>query len=238
MTLVKTTLIASLAAVVVALGSQYFARLERDQEIARLRHENAQLRIAINQPESSRPPMQGGTVQSAASNPGDASLEVNARPVDDRLMHAGESRRWPVRTYHHAGQATPMATLQTMAWACDQGDVGTMAGLFIIDDEARPKANAIYTAMADGLRAEWTSVEALAATIIVHNGIEQPYPGSEVLALAHIVPITEERVTLELPGAIVSGLEFQYTAEGWKYVISEAVVNDYLARRIPPTSKR
>ena len=110
--------------------------------------------------------------------------------------------------------------------------------LFIIDDEARPKANAIYTAMADGLRAEWTSVEALAATIIVHNGIEQPYPGSEVLALAHIVPITEERVTLELPGAIVSGLEFQYTAEGWKYVISEAVVNDYLARRIPPTSKR
>ena len=75
------------------------------------------------------------------------------------------------------------------------------------------------------------------AAIIVHNGIEQPYPGSEVLALAKIEPIVEGRVALILPGAIVSGLVFQQTADGWKYVVSEAVVDDYIARRITPTSK-
>ena len=125
-----------------------------------------------------------------------------------------------------------------MAWACDRGDVETMTKLFIIDDTARAKANAIYTAMPAAVRSEWNSAEASAAAMIVHNGIEQPYPGSEVLALAKIEPIAEGRVTLLLPGAIVSGLVFQQTADGWKYVISEAVVDDYLARQPTPASQR
>jgi hypothetical protein len=143
-----------------------------------------------------------------------------------------------VRVYFNAGQATPIATLQTMAWACDQGDVGTMARLFIFDDEARPRANAIYTAMPTEIRAEWSSVEEAAAAIIVHNGIEQPYPGSEVLALAKIEPITKGRVTLKLPGAIVSGLQFRQTAEGWKYVIIGDVVDDYIKKMSQPPPQR
>ncbi|MBL9206779.1 MAG: hypothetical protein JNN01_16945 [Opitutaceae bacterium] len=157
--------------------------------------------------------------------------------MSHRSTSAGESQRWPTRSYLNAGQATPVATLQTMAWACDQGDVTTMARLFIIDAEAKPQAEAIYSGIPAGLRAEWNSVEALAAAIMVHNGIEQPYPGSEVLALARIEPIREGRVALMLPGAVVSGLVFQHTAEGWKYVVSKAVVDDYIARRMTPRSK-
>ncbi len=105
-----------------------------------------------------------------------------------------------------------------------------MARLFVIDDEAKPKANDIYAAIPAEMRAEWKSVEAFAAAIIVHNGIQQPYPGAEVLALAKIEPISAGRVALLLPGASVSGLVFQQTAEGWKYVISAAVVGDYIAQ--------
>ena len=230
MTFLKTTLIASLAAVIVAFGSQYYARLERDHEIARLRKENAHMRLAVSQPKPFRPLTRDPAVQSAASDLAGVPTEVNSRPINNQPTLAGGSRRWPARTYQNAGQATPIATLQTMAWACDRGDVETMARLFIIGDEARPKANAIYTALPAGLRVEWNSAEAFAAAIIVHNGIEQPYPGSEVLALAKIEPITEGRVTLMLPGAIVSGLVFQQTVEGWKYVISGAVVDDYIAK--------
>ncbi|RXK53235.1 hypothetical protein ESB00_16180 [Oleiharenicola lentus] len=88
------------------------------------------------------------------------------------------------------------------------------------------------------IRAEWSSVEEAAAAIIVHNGIEQPYPGSEVLALAKIEPITKGRVTLKLPGAIVSGLQFRQTAEGWKYVIIGDVVDDYIKKMSQPPPQR
>ena len=113
-----------------------------------------------------------------------------------------------------------------------------MAGLFIIDDEAKPRAEAIYAAIPNQLRIEWDSMEAFAAAMIVHNGIEKPYPGAQVLALAKIEPISEGRVALQLPGASVSGLVFQQTAEGWKYVISDAVVGDYIARMAAEAAQR
>jgi len=113
-----------------------------------------------------------------------------------------------------------------------------MGKLFVIDEEARPKAKAIYAAIMAEKRFEWRSLEEMAAAIIVHNGIEEPYPGAAVLALAKIEPINEGRVTLMLPGASVSGVVFQQTAEGWKYVISDAVVEDYIARRLTPRAGR
>lgn len=137
-----------------------------------------------------------------------------------------------MRRYYNAGQATPVATLQTMAWACDQGDVATMAALFFIDAPARAQVDAIYASVSAKVRAEWTSAEALAAGIMVRDGIDEPYPGMEVLALAQAKPAGEGRVTLLLPGCNVSGLVFQQTSEGWKYVITEAVVVDYVARRL------
>lgn len=233
----RITLLTSLLAAAGAYCSYTYSRLERDHEIARLRKENAYLRLAISRREPARPLTRGPEVQGAADHAVQAPTQVASDPMNHRPASVGETPRWPARTYLNAGQTTPVATLQTMAWACDQGDVATMAKLFIIDAEAGPQAEAIYSGIPAGLRAEWNSVEALAAAIIVHNGIEQPYPGSEVLALAKIEPIKEGRVTLMLPGAVVSGLVFQHTAEGWRYVVSKAVVDDYIARRMTPTSK-
>ena len=233
----RIILITSSVAVAGAFCGQYYSRLERADEIARLRKENAYMRLAIIQREPARPLTRDSEIQSAADNVVRAPTQVSSPPTNDQPTSGGGTQRWPVRSYLNAGQATPIATLQTMAWACDQGDVGTMARLFIIDGAAGPKVDAIYSGIPAGLRAEWNSAEALAAAIIVHNGIEQPYPGSEVLALAKIEPIMERRVALILPGAIVSGLVFQQTADGWKYVVSEAVVDDYIARRMTPKAK-
>jgi hypothetical protein len=234
----KAAAITFLAGGVAAFGSYYYIRLERHQDIERLRQANASMRVAISETSRSRPLMQPPDPgQSAESNLQRARSKVDLTRDARTGVSAGKVRRWPMRTYRDAGQATPTATLQTMAWACDQGDVESMERLFIFDEDVKAKANSLYLGLPEGLRAEWRSVEAFAAAIIVHNGIEQPYPGSEVLVLAKIKPITAERVIVELPGAVVSGLIFQHTAEGWKYVISEAVVSDYLARRISSVPK-
>jgi hypothetical protein len=98
--------------------------------------------------------------------------------------------------------------------------------------------NALYAAMPAERRAEWSSVQTFAAAIIIHDGFEQPYPGTEVLALAKIEPLAEGNVTLQLPGAVVSGVVFQETAEGWKYVVREAVVDEYIAQHFMPAAQR
>jgi len=152
----------------------------------------------------------------------EARMSSDPDELGDRSADTGQLRD---RVYRNVGMATPIATLQTMAWACDQGDVATARALFVIDDSARPEASAVYAAMPAEARAEWKSVEAAAAAIIVSNGIEHPYPSAEVLALAKVESVTAGRVRLLLPGTDVTGLVFQQTTEGWKYVISKAVVD-------------
>lgn len=237
MTTWKIVLAASLLAGLGAVCIQRQAHAEHDREMDRLRNENSRMQAILSergQPEKRtsdlvRPDPHNGAAPAREAIP---SAETKVRPAPPR-----SERAWPVRRYFNAGQATPVDALQTMAWACDQGDTATMARLFIIDDEARASANAVFAAIPVDLRKEWNSLESFAASIIVQDGIEQPYPGADVLALAKVEPGLTGRVTLQLPGAIVSGLVFQQTPEGWKYVIREAVVEEYRARLIRPDSK-
>lgn len=237
MTSLKFVLIASWVTALGVLWSQHSTQMDRDAEVARLRDENARIRAAIAERTAAHS-VASASVPSAADDAVRPPPAVGVSVAKGQPSAVDQPKRWPIRRYTNAGQSTPTAALQTMAWACDQGDVETMAGLFLIDEDVRPQANAIYEAIPAKQKAEWSSVEAFAAAIIVHNGIEQPYPGAEVLALAKIEHITESRVMLLLPGAVVSGVVFQQTAGGWKYVIREAVVAEYIARHLTPATVR
>ncbi|HRE84078.1 MAG TPA: hypothetical protein PLN52_23745 [Opitutaceae bacterium] len=48
---------------------------------------------------------------------------------------SGPARSLADQALYQCGQTTSIAALQTMAGACDQGDVETMAGLILIDEE-------------------------------------------------------------------------------------------------------
>lgn len=198
-----------------------------EREIMRLNVENAMMSSAITQRRQAKL-----ALESDRRSGGDANLKSGINRDVDAVLSAtaDEAVPIPVRSYLNLGQTTAVDALQTMAWACDQGDTTTMANLFIIDEEARFKADEIYAAIPDKMKEVWKSVEAFAAAIIVHNGIEQPYPGSRVLALATIKPLGSGRVALVLPMASVSNVVFQQTKDGWKYVIRETVVDDYIAR--------
>lgn len=237
MTFLKLSLITSSVAIGGTLGVLQHAHLERGKEIARLRKENARMRLAIGERESAGPLTVDSPNNHAAGRLSRPVNAGNSAPNNDQPTPTNKTRSWPSRTYFNAGQETPIAALQTMAWACDQGDVAAMANLFIIDDAAIPKAEAVYTAIPVEMKAEWNSLEVFAAAMIVHDGIEQPYPGREVLALARIEPVTAGRVRLVLPRSVVSGVVYEQTTAGWKYVISEAVVDDYIARNHPAATE-
>lgn len=140
-------------------------------------------------------------------------------------------------TYRNAGQATPVAALQTLAWACDRGDMEMMEKLQVFDPAAREKAMPYFLALPPEIRARWATPEAMSAALYISDGMHHPYPGAEVLEHAEFETISPTRVRLRLPGANGDGYEFQQTAEGWKLAVTMAVVDDYIRQSAQRATK-
>ena len=69
----------------------------------------------------------------------------------------------------------------------------------------------------------------MATALLIDDSMGKPYPGAAILTLAKTEQISEERVALLMPGTSRERTEFQKTAEGWKYAITEKMVDDYIA---------
>jgi hypothetical protein len=132
--------------------------------------------------------------------------------------------------YRNEGRATPLAALQTFAWACDCGDINAIRQLFVIDPDARPKAEAFYAALPVNARTQWKSVDEMAATLLVQNGMEHPFPAADILSAAPMETIRDGRVRLRLPGTQRDGMEFQQDSGGWKHAITGEMVDNYIRR--------
>jgi hypothetical protein len=130
--------------------------------------------------------------------------------------------------YRNEGNATPLATLQTFAWACDRGDTETVGRLLHIDPAARPKAEAFMAALPESARAQWKTVDEMAAALLTRSVMASPFPNSDILATATPEPVGEDRVRLRLPDVPKDGTEYQRTADGWKYVLTDRVVDAYI----------
>jgi hypothetical protein len=136
----------------------------------------------------------------------------------------------PPRRYRNEGQATPLSALQTFAWACDRGDTATVTKLLCFEGGGRAKAEAFMATLPEKTRSQWSSPEAMAATLLTADNMHHPFPDAEVLGEATAEPVGDGRVMLRLPGSPKDRTEYQKTEAGWKYVIKEAVVDAYVAR--------
>lgn len=137
--------------------------------------------------------------------------------------------------YRNEGQATPLATLQTFAWACDHGETATIVKLLYFDKEAREKAAAFMASLPEHTRAQWKSPEEMAATYFAATQIDSPYPDASILQTATIAPTSETRVTLRLPGTLKDNSQYQKTGDIWQLVVTETMIHNYL-NRISQTS--
>lgn len=211
--------LASLAAglaVLVTAGALYLHHQARQREARTLRWENDRLRLEVSARFAGK----------AAAPTAPAPAGSTPVAVSDVAVPASSQEEY----YRNEGNATPHAALQTFAWACDRGDVETVARLLFIEPAARPKAEAFWAGLPESVRAQWKSADEMAAAVLARSVMERPFPHRDLLATATAESLAEGRVRLHLPNvpAPRGRTEYQSSAEGWKYVLTAEVVEAYI----------
>jgi hypothetical protein len=212
MSTARLSLLSVIGAILLASFWAGWLRHERSAEAEALRLDNARL-------------------QSNASLPRPVPIEP-ARAIAPEAPVPPVARGEPLDSaadYRFQGQATPVDTLQTLAWAVDQGDVELMMNVITFDAPARVKLDAYRTTLPPDARVQWPTVELLAATLLTGRGISRPYPRTDLLARATVEPIAPDRVLVRLPGTPKDREVYQKVGDTWKWVITEALVDAYLA---------
>ncbi|MBX3750637.1 MAG: hypothetical protein KF897_11170 [Opitutaceae bacterium] len=214
----KSSLIVAVVSAAITAGSLYYLQRHHAREAASLRRHNNAMRVQISQRWHERLK---------------APVTADARPAPEAVTPADNlpvSRQSPVENYRNEGRATPLATLQTFAWACDRGDVDTVRRLLQLDPGARPKIGALQATLPENVRAEWKTVDDVAVAMVTLNIMFSPFPNADVLATATPELIRDGRVRLRLPDLPKDNTEYQQTAEGWSFVLTEAMADHYIRR--------
>jgi hypothetical protein len=211
----KTSLVVGLLSAVVTAGALFCLHQSRVRELRRLQSQNERMRFEA---------YQRSAVRIAAAPPAAAPtpITVSTAPAATAVP-ASKAAEY----YRNEGNATPLATLQTFAWACDRGDTETVGRLLHIDAAARPKVEAIMAGMPESVRIHWKNADEMAAALLTESIMARPFPRSDILETATPEPITADRVRLRMPNVPRDGTEYQQTPDGWKYVLTEKVVDSY-----------
>jgi len=232
MPFLKRSLVAAAVAAALTLATHYAVRASHLKEANRLREANDRIRFEISQRRQAQ--VRNKSVPSPVpapthAAPGELNGVSSNREATEGPLNG--TKREQTGDYRREGQDTPVAALQSFAWACDHGDLATMQQLIVFDAAARTKAAAYLASLPANVRAQWSSPEAMAAAMLVADGIDHPYPIAGILAQAKTEALSAERVVLHLPDTgLREHSEYQKMSEGWKYVITEEMVDRYLRR--------
>lgn len=231
MTPVKAGLLAAVTAAVLASGWQYQGWQQRREEVARLRTENERLRLQVNA-------RRDGQLGHGRARAGEQDVPVASSRRNVRGGAMGQPGAEVLDEYRNEGMASPLAALQTLAWACDRADAVLMEKLLVYDEDARRKILAHLAAQSTGSSARMPSIEAGAAALYIEDGMHHPYPAARILERARFEQLRPGRVLLHLPGANGDGYQFQQTSDGWKLAVTLKVVDDYIQESARRASRR
>lgn len=218
----KTSVIVAMLSGLATAGGLFKLRQERWREARHLEVQNSQMRLAVYQRN-----------QALITSATPAMAAISTSRKDPAPASAGEAKS-AIEYYRNEGNATPLDTLQTFAWACDRGDVELVGRLILIDEAARPKAQAFRAGLPEKVRAQWKTVDEMAAAMLTESIMARPFPNADILETATVEPISAGRVKLRMPNVPRDGTEYQQTADGWKYVITEKMVDAYLSQMRQP----
>lgn len=222
----RTAIVAGSVAAVITLGAHYRARQNALREVSRLRAENDSWRLEINQRRE--------TMHLKEQNSGSGKRGGHSEGAGIGVPDSNDPGGVPVTEYRNEGRATPIAALQTMAWAIDYGDAGALEKLISFDDTAKEKAAAYWASLSQASRTQWGSLEGMAAALLISDGVHRPFPPAKVLEKATSEVVGKDRIRLRLPGTSREITQYQRTPDGWKFAITEAMVDAYLAHLPTP----
>ena len=218
----KTSLIVALVSGALTAGALFYFHQGRIREVRHLRYQNDRMRLEA---------LQRNAARGVAAKP--ATFTADTR--SGRSATAKPAPK-PAEYYRNEGNATPLATLQTFAWACDRGDTGAVGRLLYIDATARPKVEAFMASLPEDVRAQWKTVDEMAAAILTESIMARPFPNADILETATPEPVSEDRIKMRLPNVPKDGTEYQKTPEGWKFAITEEMVDDFINKKTSPTA--
>jgi hypothetical protein len=105
-----------------------------------------------------------------------------------------------------------------------------MQKLITFEASARPKVETYFATLPAEIRAQCPTIEALAAMLLVQDGMQRPFPRADLLARATVEEVSDNLVRTRLPGTPRDGGLYQRIGADWKFVITETAVAGYLAR--------
>lgn len=191
------------------------------EELAALRDENARLAQATAGDASAESVAQ-------VANEYSAQATAIARALSERQVHptttatvtgsstapSTPSSAVTPRGHRDHGTATARDAHLTFAWAGDICDPEILGKLLFFDAPARAKASEVLATMPDAIRAQYPTPEAFYGLLMAASCLEAPPPGADLLEKAEMVELTPGRAVLRQ-----TGLQFQQTPDGWKYVM-------------------
>lgn len=209
----KLSLIAALASAALTAGGFHYLHKQKVRAVESLRAQNNRLLFQAHQ---SRPAAPEPTTPTAPAE----------QPAPQAKTQAAAPQ--PAENYRNEGQATPLAALQTFAWACDRGDTETVGRMLHFDPSARAKAEAFLASLPEKTRQKWKSLDDMAATELTFAIMSGPFPNADVLEVVRAEPSSDERTEFRLPGTRRDRTTFQKVGDAWKYVITDAMVDGYI----------
>lgn len=146
----------------------------------------------------------------------------------------------PAEGWADAGQAAPVATLESVLWASRGGEVERLGQLLNLDGTARQAAAELYAALPSKAKIEFGTPEQLVATMV---SAEMP---DDYTAFG-IMPITDGKdrptATLIVRVEDASGgqsdlaLSFQHSDSGWKMNVPAKAIQRFAASIANETAK-
>lgn len=218
MSRLTSSLFSTVVAAAVTAGGLYYFRQQPVREASMLRSQNSRLRFQANQWRAAQ--------QAAAP-----STVVAPSPIASAVTASHPAAPRVVQHYRNEGQATPVAALQTFAWACDRGDTDAVAKLVFIEPLARTKAESYLVGLPASARTQWKSVDEMAVTLLIFDGMTRPFPSADIIATATTESLSDDRLMIRLPNTPRDRMVFQKTNADWRFVITEAAVEKYVARQ-------
>jgi len=243
-------------AVVAGLGWQHHATTELRGEIARLRTLSAQKarlsaahqRLAAAQ--ASAADVENLRAERARVSALRAELEamrsraeVSARRSALRTVsetgpkpaaHSLKEHAVPAGEWKNVGRATPEAAFETALWAAAGGDIETLAGLLVLDADARAKAEALLASLPEAMQGQLVTPERLIALLTAKD-----VPLGSAKILGQFLNQGETKLVAQLldPDGKSKLATLSLRAEGgrWGFGVSGKIVERYATMlRTPP----
>lgn len=128
--------------------------------------------------------------------------------------------------WRNAGQTTPEAALETALWSAKEGDLATLAGMLLLDDGARAKAEQLLAGLPEATRVQYATPEQLVAFLTAKD-----VPLTSMRVAGMTVNGDEAQLVVNLPTSDQPGkmtkLALHRSPDGWRFKVPESALEKY-----------